>query len=206
MQQRNFFKSLWDECRKISEPTIGDSDKLKWVTNWCQFLFQETRKWSAVSHYWKHSKSFNWRNIWKWLWAPSRHSLPVYFLLHCHVLCLWFCDRSWTLTVKSGNKITVSCNFSSNLQMQRIPTILLPVIVLCKVVLCQIRFTSYNFVLSFKACVVHHITFLSDSQLHSWTYSAIYWHPQTFSSQDAAAWLIMKEVICRKIIRDNNGR
>ena len=123
------------------------------------------------------------------------------------VLCLWCCDRSWTLTVKSGNKITVSCNFSSNLQMQqRIPTILLPVIVLCKVVLCQIRFTSYNFVLSFKACVVHHITFLSDSQLHSWTYFAIYWHPQTFSSQDAAAWSIMKEVICRKIIRDNNGR
>ena len=29
LMQRNFFKSLRDECTKISESTIGDSDKLK---------------------------------------------------------------------------------------------------------------------------------------------------------------------------------
>lgn len=43
LMQRNFFKSLWDECTKISESTIGDKDKLKWVTNWCQFLFQDQK-------------------------------------------------------------------------------------------------------------------------------------------------------------------
>ena len=64
-----------DECRKISESTIGDVDKLKWVTNWCQFLFQD-QKMIPVSDYWKHSKSFNWRNIWTW-----REATPSDFLL-----------------------------------------------------------------------------------------------------------------------------
>ena len=117
MQQRNFFKSLWDECRKISEPTIGDSDKLKWVTNWCQFLFQETRKWSAVSHYWKHSKSFNWRNIWKWLWAPSRHSLSLCIFSSTVMSCV--CDSVTEAEPWQLNPATKSLSLATSLPICR---------------------------------------------------------------------------------------
>ena len=145
-----------------------------WIHYWWQWQVEMSHKLMSVlvprpendpvSHYWKHSKSFNWRNIWTWLWATLT---MLYFLLQrspqCHSpKCLVVVREAepWQL-----NPATKSVSLSTSLPICRcrIPAILLPVIVLCKVVLCQIRFTSYNFVLSFKACVVHHITLLSDS-------------------------------------------
>ena len=174
-----------------------------WIHYWWQRQVEMSHKLMSVlvprpendpvSHYWKHSKSFNWRNIWTWLWAPS--------------LSPWASSMSqlWGAEPWQLNPATKSLSLATSLPICRcrIPAILLPVIVLCKVVLCQIRFTSYNFVPSFKACVVHHITLLSDSTA-PWTYSAIYWHLQTFPSQDVAACWIMKQIICRKIIRDSD--
>ena len=152
--QRNFFKSLWDECTKISESTIGDSDKLKWVTNWCQFLFQDQ----------KMIRSRIIGNIRKVLIEET--SEPDFELLHSS-LFPWASSMSqlWGAEPWQLNPATKSLSLVTSLPICRcrIPAILLPVIVLCKVVLCQIRFTSYNFVPSFKACVVHHITLLSDS-------------------------------------------
>ena len=134
-----------------------------WIHYWWQRQVEMSHKLMSVlvprpendpvSHYWKHSKSFNWRNIWTWLWAPS--------------LSPWASSMSqlWGAEPWQLNPATKSLSLATSLPICRcrIPAILLPVIVLCKVVLCQIRFTSYNFVPSFKACVVHHITLLSDS-------------------------------------------
>mgnify|MGYP007048729964 CR=1 FL=1 len=169
LMQRNFFKSLRDECTKISESTIGDSDKLKWVTNWCQFLFQDQ----------KMIRSHIIGNIRKVLIEETSETdfeLPLVTLSPCvfsplglsslcqaQVSCV--CDAVTGAEPWQLNPATKSLSLATSLPICRcrIPAILLPVIVLCKVVLCQIRFTSYNFVPSFKACVVHHITLLSDS-------------------------------------------
>ena len=122
-----------------------------------------------VSHYWKHLKSFNWGNIWNWLWAPSSLLISCVFspsgLLSVRAQVPCCCNAVTGAEPWQLNPATKSLSLATSLPISRcrIPTILLPVIVLCKLVLCQIRFTTYNFVLSFKACVVHHITLLSDS-------------------------------------------
>ena len=159
-----------------------------------------------VSHYWKHSKSFNWRNIWKWLWAPSRHSLSLCIFSSTVMSCV--CDSVTEAEPWQLNPATKSLSLATSLPICRCRGSQQSYFLL---LFCAKLFyvrSGLQVITSFLVSkhVLYIILLCSPTQLHSWTYSAIYWHLQTFSSQDVAAYWIMKQIICRKIIRDSTDR